>query len=71
MRAISSSENVARFEVFAGIYETVCLGCNRLLGGSKDLRGLDILEKAHKCTQSHAGVPCATKSAAAGSVGAA
>ena len=50
MRSIHSSSNdYARYEIFAGLFESVCLACNRLLGISKNIRGLDILEKAHRC----------------------
>jgi hypothetical protein len=44
---------MARSEVIAGLYETVCLVCHRLLGVSKDMHGLDIVEKAHKCSKVH------------------
>ena len=50
MRAIDSSKNFARFEVFAGLYETVCLGCHRLLGVSQNMKKLEIVEHAHKCS---------------------
>lgn len=50
MRALPSSQDFARFEVFTGIFESVCLSCNRLLGVATKVRGLDILEKAHECS---------------------
>ena len=51
MRTLPSSEDFARFEVLTGIHETVCPRCSKLLGFSKDVRGLEILEKAHQCAK--------------------
>ncbi len=49
MLATRSTNDFGRFQVFTGLYETVCLICHRPLGISKNVRGLEILEKAHKC----------------------
>jgi hypothetical protein len=46
-----SHEDFARSEVLTGIHETVCPICSKLLGFSKDVRGLVILEKAHQCAK--------------------
>ena len=49
MLATRPTNDFGRFQVFTGLYETVCLACHRPLGISKNVRGLEILEKAHKC----------------------
>jgi|NGEPerStandDraft_6_1074524.scaffolds.fasta_scaffold27887_3 hypothetical protein len=51
MRTLPSSEDFARSEILSGIHETVCPLCSKLLGFSKDVRGLDILEQAHQCAK--------------------
>ncbi len=43
------SKSFARYELFAGLFESVCMSCHRLLGVSQDVRRLDIVENAHKC----------------------
>jgi hypothetical protein len=51
MRTLPAPEDFTRFEVLTGIHETFCPRCSKLLGFSKDVRGLDILEKAHQCAE--------------------
>lgn len=56
MLATRPTNDFGRFQVFTGLYETVCLICHRPLGISKNVRGLEILEKAHKCPKCSAGL---------------
>ena len=48
-RVLPSSENFARFQLSSNFLETVCLHCYNVLGTSSHLRGLAILEYAHRC----------------------
>lgn len=48
-RVLPSSENFARFQLTSNFLESVCLNCYSVLGTSSHLRGLAILEYAHRC----------------------
>ncbi len=50
-RVLPSSENFARFQVTTNLLESVCLKCFKVLGTSSHIRGLAILEGAHRCPE--------------------
>ena len=54
-RVLPSPSEFARFELRPDLFESVCLHCLKVLGTSSKLRGLTILEGAHRCTKAAGG----------------
>ncbi len=48
-RVLPTSLDFARFQLTSNLLESVCLSCFKVLGTSSHVRGLSILEHAHKC----------------------
>ena len=48
-RLLPTSIDFARFQLKSNLLESVCLNCSKVLGTSSHVRGLNILEQAHRC----------------------